>query len=390
MRKLTALCFAFLLAGCAVTEEEKTEYEKAEFTAVVTSDLHYTASPAAFNSIVPLEPIVPEFTDALLEQVITLKPDAFIMTGDNTNNGKPEDVKELASKLKKVKDAGIEVIMTAGNHDYGQNDSSIRAYEAYFLPVLSIKEKDPDSFSCSTVNNGVTILAMDDSHPEDSAGYFSDKTMEWLRKQLDEAEKRKSRVLFLSHHNIVCGQVSEMYSGYLVGNDGLYKMLEDHNVQICMSGHQHNQAVWHKDDMYEVLSGMPLQAGTFGIFTMNEEGFSYHTEPVDLKKYGEEGLYEQAADLTERQSSSFMSAFEKLCAEKNLTEEDTDKVISLVRRFFSASEQGTLAQEAEDILHHEDYELMQSVLWDKNYGPWMEELLKNPPADGSHLEFEWK
>jgi predicted phosphodiesterase len=390
MRKLSAFCLALLLAGCAAAEKEKTEYVHADFTAAVTSDLHYTASPSDFSSIVPLEPLSPQVTDALIAQVIAMKPDAFILTGDNTNNGKPEDVGELAAKLQAVRDAGIEVIMTAGNHDYGQGSTGMKAYEAYFLPLLSMNEKDPDSFSYKTVNGGVTVLAMDDSHAEDSDGSFSEETMAWLEKQLDEAEKLKSRVLFLSHHNIVCGQVSPMYSGYLVRNEGLYAMLAGHNAEICMSGHQHNQAVWHKDDMYEVLNGMPLQTGSFGVFTMNEEGFSYHTEPIDLKTYGEDGLYKKALSFTERQSAVFMGAFEKLCAEKNLSAEETERVIALVSRFFEASEQGTLAKEADGILHHEDYELMQSVLWDKNYGPWMEALLKDPPADASRLEFRWK
>ncbi len=323
--------------------------------------------------------------------MIAMKPDAFIMTGDNTNNARPEDVKELAGKLKKIKDASIEIILIPGNHDYGQSDASIAAYEEYFLPLLDMDEKDPASFSYVTEHGGVTILAMDDSHAEDSSGYFSDKTMQWLKKQLEKAKQKRSRVLFLSHHNIICGQAEKMYASYLIQNKGLFELLKKYDVSLCMSGHQHNQAVWHKDDMYEILNDMPLQAShTIGLLEMNDEGVRYHTEEIDLKKYGAAGVYEKAMDLISRQSAASLSAFEKLCSDKDLTREETDKVMNLISFFFASYSEGRLAEDADDILHHPDYQLMQSVLWDKNYGPWIEELCKNPPADGTHLEFTWK
>ncbi len=393
MKRLLIFLLALVLAACGAKQEknEETRYENPAFTAAVSSDLHYTASPSEFSSIVPLEPLVPEVTDALVSQVIALKPDAFIMTGDNTSNGKEEDVKELSEKLKKLKDAGIEIILTAGNHDYGQGDRSVRAWEEYILPLLDMEERDLDSYSYMTVNNGVTILAMDDSHPGDSAGYFSGKTMRWLQKQLETAKENGSRVLFLSHHNVICGKKAEMYGSYLIQNEGLTDLLEEYGVQLCMSGHQHNQAVWQMNDMYEVLSGMPVQgAHTFGLLSMDENGVRYHTEEIDLEKYGASGVYEKARDLMERQSASFFSSFEKLCKEKHLSEEETERVLSLVSRFFDSGSRGELAKDAEEILNHADYALMQSVLWDRNYGPWMEELLKNPPQDASELSFEWK
>lgn len=392
MKRKWIFVLALCLLSCTVqsSEKEKIRYQAPDFTAAVISDLHYTSSPSTFNSVVPLEPIVPEVTDALIEQVIAKKPDAFIMTGDNTSSGEEKDVKELSQKLQKLKKAGIEVIITTGNHDYGQNEISRKAWECYILPLLDIKEQDPASYSYITENSRIMILAMDDSHPGDSAGQFSEKTMEWLKIQLETAESKGLRVLFLSHHNILSGKISPMYSSYLIRNEDLVKILETYNVQLCMTGHQHNQAVWQKDDMYEILNGMPLQpAHTFGWLKMDEKGVSYHTEEIDLKAYGAPGIYEKAMDLIERQSSSFYSSFEELCNKKNLSAEETEKVLNLMEYFFSSAGQGKLAEDAEQIMHHPDYELMMSVLRDTNYGPWIEGLLKNPPADASELRFEW-
>ena len=129
MKKLWSLFLILCLLSCTAqsSPEEKTIYQSPDFTAAVISDLHYTSSPSAFNSVVPLEPVVPEVTDALIEQVIAAKPDAFIMTGDNTGNGEEKDVEELSQKLQRLRKAGIEVIMTTGNHDYGECNISKKA-----------------------------------------------------------------------------------------------------------------------------------------------------------------------------------------------------------------------------------------------------------------------
>ena len=386
---MLSLFFAACAAKPFVTE--KTACEAPDFTAVVISDLHYTVSPSEFNSIVALEPLVQEVTDALIDQVITMKPDAFILTGDLTNNGKEEDVKALVAKLRKVRDASIEVIVTTGNHDFGQAAHSINAWKTYILPLLNMREKDPASCSYMTDSHGVTVLAMDDSHPGDSSGYFSPETMQWLRQQLDQAKTAGSRILFLSHHNVLCGEGSPMYSSYLISNEGLSEMLREYGVQLCMSGHQHNQALWQKDGMYEILNGMPIQsAHTFGLLRMDENGVSYHTEEIDLQTYGAPGVYDKATELIEKQSAAFLSTFADLCREKNLSEEETERVLSLIQQFFASYGRGELGKDADTFLSHPDYTLMQSVLWDKNYGPWIEELLKNPPADSSQLSFPWQ
>ena len=384
---LVSICL--LLCACAKpAQQSENTYESADFTAAVISDLHYTCTPSEFNSIVALEPLGKEVMDALIAQVIDLDCDALILTGDNTNNGKEEDVRELAAKLQKVRDAGIEVIMTAGNHDYGAG--SMVPYEQYFLPLLEMDEKDESSFSYVKKTHGIMVFAMDDSHREDSSGYYPEKTMRWLSDQLAKASASKSPVLFLSHHNLISGIESPMYRSYLIQNEGLVNMLKEAGVRLCMSGHQHNQAVYEHEGMYEILSGMPFSnAHTFGILTIDEEGVSYKTEEIDLKKYGEEGLAEKADEFIARQSEAFNSTFVRLCEESGVSEEDKKEILDLISRFFDASSRGILKQEAADLHNDPAYDKMQQVLWDKNYGPWIEELLKNPPMDGSSLQFHW-
>ena len=382
---LISLCL--LLCACAKpAQQSENTYENTDFTAAVISDLHYTSTPGEFNSIVALEPLGKEVTDALIAQVIDLGCDALILTGDNTNNGKEEDVKELAAKLSKVKDAGIEVIMTTGNHDYGAG--SMEPYKQYFLPLLQMDEKDEASFSYMHKTHGVTVFAMDDSRSKDSLGAFEESTMNWLSSLLKKTSG--SPVLFLSHHNVLAGIEAPMYRSYLIQNENLVQTLKDAGVRLCMSGHQHNQAIYEHEGMYEILSGMPFSsAHTFGILTIDEEGVRYKTAEIDLETYGEEGLAEKADEYIERQSEAFNATFVRLCEEKGVKEEDEKEILALITRFFDASSRGILKQEAADLHNDPAYAKMQEVLGDKNYGPWIEELLKNPPMDGSSLQFHW-
>ena len=85
--------------------------------AIITSDLHYARSGTTSDAIIAGMGFSDEITDAMISEIIDLHPDAFIMTGDNTNSGNPEDVVTLVEKLKCIKDEGIEIIITTGNHD---------------------------------------------------------------------------------------------------------------------------------------------------------------------------------------------------------------------------------------------------------------------------------
>ena len=87
------------------------------FRAIVVSDLHYTSSERAVDVIVSGMAFADDITNALVEQVIHEAPDAFIMTGDNTNSGARKDAEILAGKLSRIREAGIPVIVTTGNHD---------------------------------------------------------------------------------------------------------------------------------------------------------------------------------------------------------------------------------------------------------------------------------
>ena len=60
----------------------------------------------------------PEITDAFIAEVIKQKPQALILAGDLTLNGAKASHQELAEKLMQIKDAGIDLLIIPGNHDF--------------------------------------------------------------------------------------------------------------------------------------------------------------------------------------------------------------------------------------------------------------------------------
>ncbi len=67
-----------------------------------------------------------EIVDALLDEALLERPDALILSGDLTFEGERLSHQELAGKLKKLQDAGVQVLVIPGNHDI--NNTRAAAY----------------------------------------------------------------------------------------------------------------------------------------------------------------------------------------------------------------------------------------------------------------------
>ena len=57
------------------------------FHAVITSDLHFKKNDKTLNPIIPQMSMIEDLTDELMAAILRMKPDAFVMLGDNTNSG---------------------------------------------------------------------------------------------------------------------------------------------------------------------------------------------------------------------------------------------------------------------------------------------------------------
>ena len=123
--------------------------------AMIISDLHYTEYKEVDPVLVPGIALAGEITDTIAAEVIDRHPDVLIMTGDNTNSGYIRDVAGLVPKLQKIKENGIPIIITTGNHDFDLMDSG--EFEKAYFELLDPVDRDPASLSYTAIVKDVVF-----------------------------------------------------------------------------------------------------------------------------------------------------------------------------------------------------------------------------------------
>lgn len=114
--------------------------------------------------------------------------DGILVSGDLTENGAAEDYVQLRKELES-RFPGIPIVVTLGNHD----DKA--AFREGWL-----KQPPDNSPFCHIVRIGdISILALDNSDPENSDGIIDLQRCAWLQKAAEE-EKGRTLILMMHHH----------------------------------------------------------------------------------------------------------------------------------------------------------------------------------------------
>ncbi len=387
MKKLFLFFLLLFLTGCSTSISTQAT-TPTQLKIAVTSDLHYVSQGDHSDAIVPLVKYSDDFTEALVNEIIDQDFDVFIMTGDLTNDGNPIDEVNLSKHLQRLKDNGITVILTTGNHDYNQSDASV--FEENYFPLFTITDRDPNSLSYSTVINHVRFLAMDDGYETNGEiGSFSKETMQWLEQQLKTAKQNQEKVIFLSHHSVLFHDTDAQHR-YSITNSELISLLQKYDVKFMLTGHQHSQSLLQLDDMYEVISAMPMSGShLYGIVNIENQTLTYHTKQIDFETYASDSLLEVLSDLEENSFTKTKEVFVPIFTEQGIDTQIQDGIFSLFARFMIYAQEGSLSSHYEEIKNDPYLEDMLNALKDYNYGPWMEYVLENPPVDATSLTFTW-
>lgn len=353
--------------------------------ALIISDLHYTGYKEVDHLSVPGMAASEEITDAIIKEVIAVHPDVFIMTGDNTNSGYSGDVDALVSKLQTIKDSGIPVIVTTGNHDFDlMNEAD---YEAAYFRLLEPVDRDPASLSYTALIKDVVFLAMDDKDLSLGAqGRFSAETLKWLQDML--LKYKDHRIIFLSHHNLLYGAGENSTSSNLIHNPELPELLRKGGVQLALTGHMHSQYILEEEGLWEILSGMPFSGKhLMGNLAMDKDRLVYSAEPVDFATYGDS--VNEKLEKLELESRTFMDkTMSGLMEKEGISGLKKDNILKLMNKFFLYYEEGSLAEHRTELTSDPVYDDMLKALWNHNYGPWMKNMIENTKQSGRELELE--
>ena len=354
--------------------------------AMIISDLHYTENKDANPAIVPGIALAEEITDVIVAQVIDMHPDVLIMTGDNTDTGRAEDASGLVQRLQKIRDNGIPIILTTGNHDF--NHMTAEEFEDAYFGLLNPVDRAPDSLSYTAIVKDVVFLVMDDNYLYGGAhGEFSGETLRWLSEMLEKY--RDHTVVFLSHHNVLYGRERDGSGSNLIQNPELPDILIDGGVRLALTGHMHLQYITKQDGLWEILSGMPFSGGhLIGNLAVGADRLLYYAEPIDIERYNS-SVVEILGSLDASSADHISSVFSKVLDKEGLRGRKRKRVQELLDRFFLYYGQGTLPEHKRQLMEDPYYEQMIDALWDYNYGPWVKEMIEKTKYSGRKLEVSW-
>ena len=175
-----------------------------------------------------------EILDTLVAEILELKPDLVLVTGDLTKDGERLSHKLVAEQLQRLIDAGIQVLVVPGNHDINNPDA--KAFDGdSATPVDTItraefaeiyhnmgyddgSRHDIDTLSyCRDVTEGLTILGIDacmdrlntfvsrgDARDHcKTSGRLEPSTQQWLVEQAAQATAAGRHVIAMMHHHMV-------------------------------------------------------------------------------------------------------------------------------------------------------------------------------------------
>lgn len=309
------------------TPPRETEIPYVPPNLILAADLHYQSAWAedggkAFrlfeeNSDGKVIQYLPQLLDAFIDEVIEQKPSALVFGGDNTMNGERMNHEELALKLKRVQDEGIQVLMIPGNHDINHGDAAVY-YGDEKTPVPSIDasefydlyhefgfdqalSRDSSSLSYLYALDGRNWLMLLDSCQYDPVnkveGRLRESTLAWMDEQLARAKEEGVLVIPIAHHNLL--SQSRMYTTQcaMENNGEVIDLLQKYRLPLFFSGHLHVQRMRkHKAEpgvpegaygiaeiVTDALSIPPCQ---YGYIRWEEDGsITYETQAVDVSAW---------------------------------------------------------------------------------------------------------
>lgn len=300
--------------------------EKGPPVLYIASDLHYQSAAAtdygsAYERFVAecdgkVVTYLPQLVDALIDEIIQARPDAFLLTGDITMNGERLNHEELAEKLRRLTDAGIPVFIIPGNHDINNHQAGLYfGEEKQEAETVSLEEftriyqdfgwnqaisRDTASFSyLCPLNDSVWLMMLDTAQYDPVNlvdGAVRPETIAWMEENLKKAQEEGIQVVVSGHHNLL--QESRMFTTLCVLENSreVIRLLERYQVPLYISGHLHLQRIQkHKAEpgtgekeygIWEIVSdALSIPPCQYGILSWKgEDGgrLSYRTKSVGV------------------------------------------------------------------------------------------------------------
>jgi len=329
MRKTTiliALMFLATLSGCS---NESTKYvplkADEEITIIVSTDMHFLASDyhddkASSQQLYRLRDgkltkYGTEILHAFIDEVITKKPTALVLTGDLTFNGEMASHKEIAEALKEVKKAGIQVFISPGNHDirnpfaYSFNGDDVfqektveadefqKIYQDFGWNQAIMQDEKSLSYLVE-LREGLWLLMMDANKYMYNSGFgtvaigtFQTETIEWMKECFELAKEKGAKIITSTHQSLLINEYLHSDDYRITNSNALKNLMAQYGSKVNLSGHIHTQAIvsneYQDATLYEVVTeSLAVAQNNYGFITITpDDVFTYETVSLDVESW---------------------------------------------------------------------------------------------------------
>lgn len=206
------------------------------------------------------------------------RPNALVINGDLAlRDGQPADYEHFAKLILPLREAGVPVHLTLGNHDNREVFYRVLTAERPAAPAIASRH-------VGVVQLPKANLFLLDSLKETmiAQGDLGSAQAEWLAKMLDEHRDRPA--IIVAHHNPRLGGDPKHYPGGLIDSEPLWQMLEQRpHVKAYIHGHIHDRGY----------------SSHRGIHIINTPAISYVADPaLSTTGWTLARLHDKAATLT--------------------------------------------------------------------------------------------
>lgn len=192
------------------------------------------------------------------------EPEIVLISGDLTNNGEYTSHEEMRELLRQLQARGKNVFVTTATHDYRQNENAYgydenhnqvpvpaftreMLYDYYtefsFDKALSVHM--PSMCYTAQLADGYRLLALNDDHGKDHAGY-DDDCLKWIEEQVELAHKDNQFIVAMTHHPVLTPSPLYKIIGprdLLEDGEERAKQFADMGIPCIFTGHSHIQNI---------------------------------------------------------------------------------------------------------------------------------------------------
>ncbi len=274
--------------------------------------------------------------DIWIDSIIEERPATVILAGDITYNGEKDAHLELANKLHRLTEEGIQVLVIPGNHDINNHhaasywastkglvdtlDGAEDFYEIYHeFGYDQAAKRDEDSLSyLYELDDKHWILMLDASvyDPENKVyGYIKESTLTWMEDILSEAKEKNIQLIPISHQNLL--NESRLYNiDCMIQNyKAVISLITKYNIRLWISGHLHLQRIKSylpepgasasEYDLTEIVTGaFSMYPFPYGKISLEEnEALTYNVSYVNVGDEIKQRGLEEFDDVIDKQAS---------------------------------------------------------------------------------------